>query len=241
MIFLLSIVVSIALSYIDRVLSTNYCADRRTFKLISAASFHLAIKVHFPHMMREVGSLIPELSRGDFSHHDVIVMEKELTHSLTWLINPTTAQCIVMQLLSLLHPGTPTSCRNKIARSALFFAELAVCDYYFATSRKSIIAIAAFLNASESAACVPYESSDCEYDIPFHNDWHAQIEEVCTNINYAIDWREVSSARDRLWSLYRESSESASHITSSPISTMKPTYNHPSPTSCNDHGMNGFS
>ncbi|KAL7444079.1 hypothetical protein ACHAXH_009925 [Discostella pseudostelligera] len=235
-------VVSIALSYIDRVLSTNYCADRRTFKLISAASFHLAIKVHFPHMMREVGSLIPELSRGDFSHHDVIIMEKELTHSLTWLINPTTAQCILMQILSLLHPNTPTSSRKKIARSALFFSELAVCDYYFATSRKSIVAIAAFLNASESAACVPHESSDCEYDIPFHNDWHAQIEEVCTYINYAIDWREVSSARDRLWSLYRESSESASQlITSSPISAMKPTYNHPSPTSCNDHGMNGFS
>lgn len=222
-------------------LSTTYCADRRTFKLISAASLHLAIKIHFPHMMREVGSLIPELSRGDFSHHDVIIMEKELTHSLAWLMNPTTAQCIVMQILSLLHPGTPTSSRNKIARSAIFFAELAVCDYYFTTSRKSTIAIAAFLNASESAGCVPYECSDCEYDIPFQNDWHAHIEEVCTNINFAIDWQEVSSARDRLWSLYRESSESSSQlITSSPISSTMPSYNNPSPTSCNDHRVNGY-
>ncbi len=228
-------------------LSTTYCADRRTFKLISAASLHLAIKIHFPHMMHEVGSLIPELSRGDFSHSDVITMEKELTHSLTWLMNPTTAQCIVLHILSLLRPSTPTSIRNKIARSALFFTELAVCDYYFTTSRKSTVAIAAFFNASESVVFVPYEYSDSEYyDIPFRNDWHAHLEEVCTNINFVIDWQEISSARDRLWSLYRESSESATQvITSSPISSMKTVYNKPSPTSCTTHtharGMNRYS
>lgn len=218
-------------------LSTTYCADRRAFKLISAASLHLAIKVHFPHMIREVGSLIPELSRGDFSHRDVIAKEKELIHSLTWLMNPTTAQCIVIQVLSLLHPCIPTFIRNKMARSALFFTELAVCDYYFTTSRKSTIAIAAFLNASESAVFLPYEYSDCEFDIPFQNDWHAHIEEVCTHINFVIDWQDILSARDRLWSLYRESSESASQlITSSPISSMKPVYDNPSPTSCTANG-----
>jgi hypothetical protein len=184
-------------------------------------------------MMREVGSLIPELSRGDFSHSDVITMEKELTHSLTWLMNPTTAQCIVMHILSLMHPSTPTGTRNKIGRSAIFFTELAVCDYYFTTSRKSTVAIAAFLNASESVVFFPYEYSDYDYDVPFRNDWHAHVEEVCTNINYVIDWQEISSARDRLWSLYRESSESTTQvIMSSPISSMKPIHENPSPSSC---------
>ncbi|KAL3778214.1 hypothetical protein ACHAW5_009616 [Stephanodiscus triporus] len=234
-------VVSIALSYIDRVLSTNYCTDRRTFKLISASSLHLAIKVHYPHRWREVGSIIPDLSRGDFGLDDLISMEKELTHSLTWLVNPSTPQGIILQVLSLLHPGASTSSLNAIADKAIFFAELSVCDYFFVTSRKSVVALAALLNASESAGYVPFETSD-----GYRNDWHTDIENLLLDTGYDIDWMEVSSTRKRLWTLYRESIEPASglDITRSPIPSRMPVYgsstkwtSNPSPTSCIDQEM----
>jgi hypothetical protein len=241
----LAAVVSIALSYIDRVLSANYCTNRRTFKLISASSLHLAIKVHYPHRWREVGSIIPDLSRGDFALDDLISMEKELTQSLTWLVNPSTPQSIILQVLSLLHPGASTSSLNAIADKALFLAELSVCDYFFVTSRKSIVAVAALLNASESAGYIPFETSD-----GYRNDWHTDIENLLLDIDYNIDWHEVSSTRERLWTLYRESTEGTSglDITRSPIPSMMPVHGNcstqgmtnQSPTSCIHHEMQWF-
>jgi hypothetical protein len=229
-------VVSIALSYIDRVLSTNYCTERRLFKLICASSLHLAIKVHYPHRWREVGSIIPDLSRGDFALDDLISMEKELTHSLTWLVNPTTPQAIILQVLSLLHPGASISSLNAIADKALFLAELSVCDYCFVTSRKSIVAVAALLNASESAGYVPFETSD-----GYRNDWHTDIENLLLDIGYNIDWLKVSATRERLWTSYRESAKphSCIDIMKSPIISRMPVYDtsttNSSPTSCINH------
>lgn len=244
----LLVVVSIALSYIDRILSTNHCADRRTFKLISATALHLAIKTHYPHMWREVGSLIPDLSRGDFGLHDLIEMEKEMTHSLTWLLNPATSQSIVMQILALLPPLTPgccspdTSSLNNIASTALFLTELSVCDYFFVTSKKSTVAIAAYLNASDSTGCAPFESHHA-----YQNDWHILLERILADVGYVVDWHEVSAARERLWSLWRQSSESElvpheeQHHNSYSISSPRKSPNHqgylheyPSPTSHQD-------
>lgn len=235
-------VVSIALSYIDRLLSANYCADRRTFKLISATSLHLAIKVHFPHRWQEVGSLLPELSRGDFVLDDLVGMEKELVHSLTWLMNPATSQSIAMHMLSLLPHDSSVS---NVASMALFFIELSVCDYFFVTLRRSIVAIAAVLNASESAGFVPVMYDRGGFEIPQRNDWHIHIEKLLSDIGYLADWREISSARDRLWSLYRQSSEPPPGQdileTSTPprkhaygVSTQIPR-DYPSPTSCVNH------
>eukprot|EP00571_Detonula_confervacea_P009607 CAMPEP_0172318214 /NCGR_PEP_ID=MMETSP1058-20130122/34187_1 /TAXON_ID=83371 /ORGANISM="Detonula confervacea, Strain CCMP 353" /LENGTH=357 /DNA_ID=CAMNT_0013032975 /DNA_START=109 /DNA_END=1182 /DNA_ORIENTATION=- len=244
-------VVSIALSYIDRVLSSNYCTDRRTFKLISATCLHLAIKTHFPHMWREVGSLLPDLSRGDFVLDDLVGMEKEVTHSLAWLMNPATSQSIVMHLLSLLPSGAPRSIKS-IASMALFLVELSVCDYFFVTSRRSIVAIAAMLNASESAGFIPFQSTHGADEIQYQNDWHTNIEGLLSDIGYFIDWLEISSARDRLWSLYRQSSESAPETyMDSPVPSRKTIHgssahqeilqDYPSPTTCIDHRMRGFS
>ncbi|KAL7530857.1 hypothetical protein ACHAXR_003714 [Thalassiosira sp. AJA248-18] len=246
-------VVSIALSYIDRILSTNYCADRRTFKLISATSLHLAIKVHFPHMWKEVGSLLPDLSRGDFVLDDLVGMEKELVHSLTWLMNPATTQSVAMHILSLLPSGASRSTLNDVASTALFLSELSVCDYFFVTSRKSTVAIAAVLNASESAGFVPFESPHGVFDIPYQHDWRIPIEKLVSDIGYHIDWHEISSARERLWRLYSQSSESApeNQDVDPPIQSRKYSYgssqqfcqDNPSPTSCIDHRMHthGFS
>ena len=247
------IVVSIALSYIDRILSTNHCADRRTFKLISATSLHLAIKVHYPHRWKEVGSLIPDLSRGDFGLSDLVKMEKELTHSLTWLLNPTTTQSIVMQILSLLppmHGSAAMTSLNSIASTALFLSELSVCDYYFITTKKSTVAIAAYLNASESSGYAPFESQHGTFEVSYQNDWHAHLERLLSQVGYVINYQDVAAARERLWSLYRQSSESDTEspeqdIGCSSLSTPRSRSSRdatrqevwPSPTSVRDHGM----
>jgi len=190
-------------------------------------------------MWQEVGSLIPELSRGDFVLKDLIEMEKELVHSLTWLMNPATAQSIAMHIIYLLPSDAPTSTLNDFASTALFFSELSVCDYYFVTSRKSVVAIAAVLNASESAGFGHFESI------------HGTIESLLSDTSYLIDWHAIASARERLWHLYKQSSESApvgQHEDSS-IPRRKPIHDsspqllqgHPSPTSCIDYRIHGHS
>ncbi|KAL7538485.1 hypothetical protein ACHAWF_006144 [Thalassiosira exigua] len=240
-------VVSIALSFVDRVLSTNYCADRRTFKLISATSLHLAIKVHFPHMWQEVGSLLPDLSRGDFVLDDLIEMESELVHSLTWLMNPATAQGIAMSILALFPSH---SSLNKVASMALFFAELSVCDYYFVTSSKLVVAVASILNASDISGSVHFQFPYRRSNGLHKHDWHSNARNLLSDLDCYVNWDEVSSARGRLWSLYRESSESISEheIVGSPMPAKKPGHNlsprviqdYPSPTSCRDNRAHEF-
>lgn len=193
---------SIALSYTDRILSTNHCADRKTFKLITSASLHLAIKVHYPHKWRDVGTLLPELSQGDFTMDDILAMEKELVHSLTWLLHPPTPQSIALYILSMLPPFGSTSEAEKVTRIALFLIELSVCDFYFVNNRMSIIAIAAVLNATETLGA---------YFTTLHKGPRLHVEHLLLYLDYPVDWVAVSSARDRLWELYNRSDEAALH------------------------------
>lgn len=209
-------------------LSQNRCKDRRSFKLLSASSLHLAIKVHYPHRLREVGCIIPDLSRGEITLGDIIGMEEVLTHSLTWLVNPCTPQGIVNHVLALLYPGgdAAAAALSEISDKAHYLAELSVYDYYFVVTRKSIVSIAALLNASESNE--------------YRNDWHTDIENLLLAIGYNIDWREMSSTRERLWTLYRKSVEDKSGqrvVTPNPSPVLHETSSrnvmndYPSPTS----------
>lgn len=175
------------MSYIDRVLSANHCADRRTFKLISSASLHLAMKVHFPTKWKDIGKLIPDLSHGDFVISDLVGMEIEIVKSLTWLLNPATAKCISVHMLSMLETEIPASVLNHVSDAAIFFTELSVCDYCFVTMRKSAVAIAALLNATER-------------DI----DVHLRLKKVLGDVGCRVDWYEISFARERIWALHKQ-------------------------------------
>lgn len=224
-------VVAIALSYIDRVLSINYCADRRTFKLISSTSLHLAIKVHFPTMWKDVGRLLPDLSRGDFCLEDLVGMEKELVHSLTWLLNPPTPQCMAVHILSLLpSDSAPRDVLHNITNTALFLIELSVCDYFFTTTSRSVVAIAAVLNAAETVGFDPFGFQMDAFS--YHNDFGMLIDSLMIEIGQRVGWCEVSSARDRLWNLYRQSSESTlQQRLVTPTTQSKPTEDISSPSS----------
>mmetsp|Transcript_5675 Transcript_5675/g.11120 ORF Transcript_5675/g.11120 Transcript_5675/m.11120 type:complete len:416 (-) Transcript_5675:83-1330(-) len=230
-------VVHIALSYIDRILSTNICADRRTFKLISSASLHLAIKTHFPHLWHDVGRLLPELSRGDFAMGDLLAMENELLHSLTWLLNPPTPQAITMHMLSLLPRNLSRTTLENVANICLYLIELSVADYFFVTTKKAIVAIAALLNAIENQERQPLDGNNTFASI--HHDYHFHIEKMLVDMDYHANWFEITSVRDRLWDLYHQSNESTLHQrVLSPVNHAKLEdescflRGFPSPTSC---------
>ena len=215
-------VVSMAMSYVDRVLSICLCPDRRTFKLISSASIHLAIKIHSPWQWKEICPLLPDLSRGDFDNARIVRMENEITHWLNWYLNQSTSQCMAVYILSLLK-DIPHSVLQNITDMALFLIEVSVCDYDFVTVKNSVIAIAALLNATEK---VGFDLCDFERDaFSYRNDFRYQINCIISSIDYKVDWSEVSSARYRLWSLYRHSNECSMHqsVTITPPSPPKRT------------------
>ncbi|KAL7470549.1 hypothetical protein ACHAXS_010810 [Conticribra weissflogii] len=229
-------VVYIALSYIDRLLSTNICADRRTFKLISSASLHLAIKTHFPHLWHDVGRLLPDLSRGDFSMGDLIAMENELLHSLTWLLNPPTPQAITMHMLSLLPCNLPRTILESVTDLSLYLIELSVADYFFVTTKKSIVAIAALLNATESPTRHSLDGNNTIASI--HLDYHFYIEKTLLDIDCHVDWFEITSVRGRLWDLYHHTNSALHQRVLTPVNHEQYEEDFsllrglPSPTSC---------
>jgi hypothetical protein len=142
-------------------------------------------------------------------------MEMEIVKSLTWLLNPATARCISVHMLSLLEIGTPASVLNKIATAAIFFIELSVCDYSFVTMRNSAIAIASLLNATEQ-------------DI----DVHLRIKKVLNDIGCRVDWYEISFARERLWALRKKTCLTSSRTrTSFSLPEIPKTDDFPSPRS----------
>ena len=177
------------------------------------------MKVHFPNKWKDIGKLIPDLSQGDFAIGDLVGMEMEIVKSLTWLLNPATARCISVHMLSLLEMEFPASVLNKIANAAIFFVELSVCDYSFVTMRKSTIGIASLLNATER-------------DI----DVHLRIKQVLNDIGCRIDWYEISFARERLWALHEQTCLATSRRSSTSFSmpNIPKSEEFPSPRSCHD-------
>eukprot|EP00804_Cyclotella_cryptica_P021954 CCRYP_000909-RB/>CCRYP_000909-RB protein AED:0.30 eAED:0.30 QI:0/-1/0/1/-1/1/1/0/323 len=206
-------VVAVALSYTDRLLSLCQCPTRQLFNLISCTSLHLAIKIHSPWMWKEVGPLLPSLSRGDFDQERLVEMENEMTHWLQWYLNQTTPQCMVLHLLSLLdedkkEDSIPSRILGQVADTALFLIELSVCDYHFVPIRTSMVAIAAILNAIEMVGLdLDNVSRDASSFFSYRNDLRRQMNHVLSSIHYKVNWVKVASARERLWCLYRNSSE----------------------------------
>jgi hypothetical protein len=135
-------------------------------------------------------------------------MENEITLWLKWYLNQSTPQCIAMYLISLLK-DVPDSVLQTVIDLTLFLTEISVCDYEFVTVRNSSIAIAAVLNATEK---VGFDFCEFEKDaFSYRNDFRDQIKDVLSSIGYKVNRKEISSARDRLWSLYKHSTECSMH------------------------------
>ena len=128
-----------------------------------------------------------------------------MTHWLNWYLNQSTPQSMAVYLLSLLPDDIPSSILQNVSDMAFFLIELSVCDYYFVTERNSLVAIAAILNSIEK---VGFDLCDFQNDtFSYRNNFRKQIGDVISSIRYKVDRDKVASARERLWSLYRHSTE----------------------------------
>jgi hypothetical protein len=170
-------VVSIALHYLDRVvslttLSTGEQVDRHDFKLIAVACFYLAMKLHGDSVCSVDGqrkkpriASFVDLSRGLFSIETIAAKEREILELLQWKVNPPTTVHFVASLLQFLPSWeqvdtTKLSTSHSLFEMARYLTELAVCDSAFSMNyQNSEIAYAAILCAMEGLQgkiCLPY-------------------------------------------------------------------------------------
>jgi hypothetical protein len=162
-------VVSIALDYLDRVVSlktrpSGEAMHRRDFQLIAVTCLYLAIKVHGetdtfdgPRRKLKIHAFV-ELSRGLFSVETLEAKEREILEMLEWKVNPPTTVRIVATVLRLMptwnEHGNATAHTNTataIYEMSRYLTELAVCVSTFAFNYKtSEIAYASILCAMEA-------------------------------------------------------------------------------------------
>jgi len=194
-------VVSVSLSYLDRFLCTCSC-DRSMFKLAATTTLYMAVKVFHPSKLEDLG-VLSDLSRGEFEMKDVAEMEQHILRALSWRLHPPTAVALASLTLEYALADIPLTLSfddvHEIKDTASFFAELAVCDYFFTTLRPSTVALASILNSIEGV-------------LTFENDVTAQVMEQIRTLPFTLDLREVTAARNRLWELYERSEECALHM-----------------------------
>ena len=184
-------VVSVSLSFLDRFLCTCSC-DRSTFKLAATTTLYMAVKVVHPQKLGDLG-ILSDLSRGEFEMKDVADMEAHILDCLTWKLHPPTAAAFSMILLDYIQLELPHNDLEDLYSNTSFFAELAVCDYFFVSLRPSTISVACILNALEGMM----KSADL-----------VVVDKV---MQMHIPLKDLPAARNRLWELYERSEECALH------------------------------
>lgn len=188
-------VVAVSLSFLDRFLATCRC-DRTSFKLAATTTLHLAVKLLYPCKLADLG-ILSDLSRGEFDMRDVCDMESHILTTLQWNLHPPTSIAFLHIFLDYFFASRvvtiTSSDLNDIYNVSSFFAELAVCDYYFVGLRPSTIALASILNALEGMFG---ENNSLIADM-------MRLATFCTE--------HMGLARNRLWELYERSEECAIH------------------------------
>lgn len=192
-------VVAVSLSFLDRFLATCRC-DRSSFKLAATTTLHLAVKLLYPCKLADLG-ILSDLSRGEFDMNDVAEMESHILRSLSWKLSPPTSIAFVSFFLDYFFGTTKSSLSiadyDDIYDVASFFAELAVCDYFFVPMKGSSVALACILNALEGM---------------FGPDNHlgGEVARLVRRFDKS-QAQDLTAARNRLWELYERSEECALH------------------------------
>ena len=147
--------VSIAMSYIDRFISSNqgrFVLDNQNwFQLAVMTSLQLAMKVHESNRLN--ADALSQLSRGLFSAEDIILMEREFLSALSWRLCPATPYVFLDFFLDVLPPSMPITTRSsllKISKKQIYLA----CPYFsFSLEKPSVVAFASLLNSMEEISC----------------------------------------------------------------------------------------
>ena len=184
--------VAISFSYLDRFLDKCSC-DRTTFKLAAMTTLYMATKI-FNSQQITICSLA-ELSRGEFEMSDIAEMENMILQTLEWRMHPPTPQCFINHIHHLLPCTDQVS--SAIYQRANFFAELALYDYSLVARERSLITVAALLNAMEGMdeSMISGEQQRC-----FLKDLQDSF-----GLGYSEDL--VETIRNRLWYVYSMSAQ----------------------------------
>lgn len=144
-------VVGIAVFYLDKYLSINYCTQA-AFQLAAIASIYLSVKLHSGEkipieIMQKLGA------NRAFTIKEIASMEMRIANSLGWQLHPPTAVAFLRILQPIVSEfsflaSDANMCAN-IVDFASFLSELSVCDYSFIETRPSSVAIASMLSAIE--------------------------------------------------------------------------------------------
>jgi hypothetical protein len=162
----------------------------------------MAVKIFHPQKLADLG-VLSDLSRGEFDMTDVSVMEEYMIRALGWRRHPPTGAAMTSLLLDYIFcevnlNDVSSIDMDDIYDNSSFFAELAVCDYFFVSLRPSTIALASILNAVEGL-------------FGQKTDVIEQVLQALRDISFPTDRQELSAACNRLWELYERSEECALH------------------------------
>jgi Cyclin, N-terminal domain/Cyclin, C-terminal domain len=169
-------IVAFSMSFLDRFVDRRYSSnsghctaaaaaaaagcdfDRTGFKLAAMTTLYLATKV-FNGKQISIGTLA-ELSRGEFEVAHIAEMERVILATLDFRLSPPTIQAFIGFFIQLIpvtsnhHEGNDNdddklTARREIYQRAIFFAELCAYDYSLIRHNRSLLAVAAILNAME--------------------------------------------------------------------------------------------
>lgn len=179
-------IVFITLNYTDRVCAASNALellrDKNRFQLLAMATLCVAIKVHGEVDTNVQGAescildTILHLGRGYFTAKELKLMELEALQRMQWLLHPPTPQTFVTYFIELFQ-AEETVELNDIA---MYIVELSVHDYFFASSKPSVIALAALWNASRMLGRSELWISDIQDDLLKHNEYEESANiDVC--------------------------------------------------------------
>ncbi len=149
--------VSVALSFLDRYLSTltpharEVIISRKRYQLASMSALFLAIKLCEKAVIN--ASVFADLSRGSYTAEDVLEMESIILKALDWRVNGPSTHELLRYVVQLSSDETKDTFVTEASFKELcnFQLDLSIGDYFFCTQRHSITATAAIVNAVENA------------------------------------------------------------------------------------------
>lgn len=186
--------VAVSFSYLDRFVDLCHC-DRSAFKLAAMTTLYMAAKVFGSSHNITIRSLA-ELSRGEFEMSHISEMETIILQTLEWRLSPPTAQCFINSFYNYLPvPQGPVS--MAVYQRSIFFVELAMYDHSFVTKKRSLLALAAMINAMEGLN----ESTF------FQQQQDSFVDNVCRTFGLKFSQEEIEGVRNRLWYVYSMSAQ----------------------------------
>lgn len=122
--------------------------DPSKYQLASLGALYITIKIHANKAMHPKS--LAQLSGGRYTVSEIEQAESYILPALNWRVNPPTTEAFLRELIALLPLNVEEETRIAIFELAKMQYELLLPLPYFATTKASVIAFAALVNAIES-------------------------------------------------------------------------------------------